>query len=118
VYYGLYVVTGLGFLSLYHLVTFYRQLKDKNIFSNLITAVTKNRYLFITWITFAILAALIFLPNNKNAGGLQLEPLAWPKIFLSSENFNYKDWWLRMQVYEEANNIRNISIFNLAILIL
>jgi hypothetical protein len=120
VYYGLYFITGLGFFTLYYLITQYRDLyqKQKNIFSSLKKTITNNKYLLISWIAIAILSAAIFLPNNKNAGGLQLEPLAWPKIFLSSENFNYKDWWLRMQVYEEAKNIRNITIFNtIAVLI-
>src|SRR5690606_35438369 len=110
IYYGLYFVIGFGFYSLYKL--------SKTIFSSFSQSIIQNKQLIIGWIVLIALTAAIYIPTNKSAGGLLYEPLAWPKVFLSANHLNYRDWWLRMQVYEEANNIRNIVIYNaVAILI-
>lgn len=102
IYYGFYFVLGFAFYTLFQL--------RKNIF--------KNPQLIAAWLALTILTAAIYLPTNKAAGGLLYEPLAWPKVFLSNSHFDYRDWWLRMQVYEEADNYRNITIYNaIAILI-
>lgn len=63
---------------------------------------------------FAVLVLLIYLPANKGAGGLYFAPLVWPKLILGAEKVNWNDWWLRMQVYEEAHNVRNIVILYIA----
>lgn len=62
------------------------------------------------WVAVGALIALaIYLPPNKQAGGLFLAPLAWPKILLGQNNLNWNEWWLRMQVYEEANSWKGMS---------
>jgi hypothetical protein len=57
----------------------------------------------------ALLALAIYLPPNKQAGGLFWASLAWPKILLGQNNLNWNEWWLRMQVYEEASSWKGLS---------
>lgn len=110
IYYGIYFVMGYGFYSLYIFISeIWKCIKDKISVASIFT---RNTSLLVSWIVLLVAGAAIFLPNNSGTGGLQVEPLAWPKVFLSDQNFNYKDWWLRMQVYEEAKNYRNIGIYN------
>lgn len=59
---------------------------------------------------FSIALLATYLPTNKSAGGLYIVPLVWPKLMLGVEKLNWNDWWLRMQVYQEAHNIRNIVV--------
>ncbi|MDQ5951193.1 MAG: hypothetical protein QG639_470 [Patescibacteria group bacterium] len=114
VYYGLYIAIGLGFVGLYLIVSHinaYRK-KTNNWLEIGSSFFKKNSGITLSFLLFAILAAAIFFPTNGNSGGLFYEPLAWSKKFLSVENFNYQDWFLRMQVYEQAGNSRNIIAYN------
>lgn len=56
----------------------------------------------------ATLGALIYLPTNSNAGGLFFDLLTWPKLLLGASKLNWSEWWLRMQVYEQAENTKAI----------
>lgn len=61
-----------------------------------------------------LIALAIYLPPNKQAGGLFLAPIAWPKILLGQQNLNWNEWWLRMQVYEEAKSWKGMSAIYLS----
>jgi hypothetical protein len=95
------------------------------LFFSLISAIRKKGTDLNSWLaTFgwvavsALIALAIYLPPNKQAGGLFWAPLAWPKILLGQNNLNWNEWWLRMQVYEEANSLKGMSaIYFSAILI-
>lgn len=62
-------------------------------------------------ITFGVLSLAIFLPANKQAGGLYLVWSTWPKLLISPEKLNWNEWWLRMQVYQEAGNTKAIFVY-------
>ena len=69
---------------------------------------------YLSYLLFGLLSLAIFLPPNREAGGLFLVPFAWPKILIGADHVHWQDWWLRMQVYEAAGNTRNIVIMLLA----
>lgn len=97
VYYGMFIALGLGVLVLYEFLKGSRS--GKFLAVNIILGV-------------GLASSIIFFPVNKNAGGLYYAPLEWPRLMLEKQNLNYQDWFLRMQVYEEFENRRNIFILN------
>lgn len=114
VYYAIYAVLGFCVLVTFEFCQAFWQYARKHM---LFSAV---RYTFVQQkipiLLVGILAALslsIYLPTNSGAGGLRYSFFEWPRRFLSAENIDYADWFLRMQVYEAAGNTRNIVIFNL-----
>ncbi|MEO8581154.1 MAG: hypothetical protein ABI425_01080 [Patescibacteria group bacterium] len=62
-------------------------------------------------VVFIVLSFIIFWPVNSEAGGLMLIWSAWPRLLISPEKMNWNDWWLRMQVYQEAHNIKALFVF-------
>jgi len=114
VYYGLYAVAGLGFLfSFQTLETFFSSLNSLNFRAALKRTFQHHWQAVAITIFISIVALVIYLPTNKNAGGLVYSPLEWPRLFLSADNIDFQDWALRMQVYKTFNNTRNILILNM-----
>lgn len=62
---------------------------------------------------FAAIAAAIYFPVNKNAGGLFWAPFAWPKLLLHLDKLNWQEWWLRMQVYEQLGTWKHVLVWHL-----
>lgn len=113
IYYGLYAVLGICVVGVATVVI---ALWQRPRFSSALlhvqnTAMKFSKEVFLIAI-LAVLSLAIYLPPNKASGGLFYAPLEWPKVFLSSGQLDFSDWWLRMQVYQEAGNTRNILILN------
>lgn len=104
VYYGLFFGSALGVFSTFGILHFVRTRK-------LFVSYRLLAYLGFL-VVLVLLSALVYLPTNYQAGGLTVSMLEWPKRLLSAENISYSDWFLRMQVYEAAGNIRNIVIYS------
>lgn len=113
IYFGLFA--GLGLISVLVgkiICNFVKNKKQKSLQIRVKAAFVSERISIILIIMFAAIAAGIFIPPNSGAGGLEYYPLEWPKLFLGFQNLDMREWWLRMQVYEQAENIRNIIILN------
>jgi len=119
IYYGIYAVFGFCFVLLIKGIReLLKQAGDHSYRMALLETLKqiKADIFLLSWLTLGSLA--VYLPPNKNAGGLFYSPLEWPKLFLGAEQINFNEWWLRMQVYEAAGNWRNVLIFNaLAVII-
>ncbi|MCB9802197.1 MAG: hypothetical protein H6774_03855 [Pseudomonadales bacterium] len=107
IYHGLYAVIGTGSILCFGILSHLARYKD-------IKATTREYH---RWIVAGILGALvalaIYLPVNKAAGGLVWVPLEWPKQFMSATNFDFREWWLKKQVFEVAGNLRRVWVLNL-----
>lgn len=107
IYFGVFSAVGLLAYFVVRFVRYILQHVRQRDIKKCIFNVCKDISLGLVF-TFSTL--LIYLPANKSAGGLYMVPLVWPKLMLGLEKINWNDWWLRMQVYEEAGNTRNIII--------
>jgi hypothetical protein len=58
-----------------------------------------------------LVAAIVYLPVNKTAGGLFFVPLAWPKLLFAPEKLHWQDWWLRIQWYEAHQNWAHLWVW-------
>ncbi len=108
VYFGIFAGMGLGFVVMGKLFSALFRKSRQTINEK----IRSEFFSILLLILFAIVALAIYLPANSASGGLLYYPLEWPKIFLGQNNLDVRVWWLRMQVYEQAGNIRNIIIFN------
>ncbi len=114
VYFGIFTALGFALIvcgriivSLIHLVRKYSFGKScKKLF-------VKEYRTILLLILFGTIASIVYFPPNASSGGLAYYPLEWPKVFLGYQNLNMQEWWLRMQVYEAADNTRNIIIYNI-----
>lgn len=101
VYFGIFAAIG---MSMYLLVFVLRKI-----------LVTKSldfiNQLFL-YLFFALISAAVFLPHNYGAGGFVYVYLEWPRSLLGAGSIDWRDWWLRRQVYEAYNNIRNLIILD------
>jgi hypothetical protein len=74
------------------------------------------RYAFFIAV-FGIIALCIYLPPNRNSGGLGYYPLEWPRLFLSEANLDWREWRYRHAIYEYYHNTKAIIVYDaLAIL--
>lgn len=97
IYFGIYAALMLG---LWHGFEWIRQRANlRKLWSELLCL-----------ILFGIVALIIFLPPNKQAGGLFFAPFAWPKILLGQQNIDWNEWWLRLQVYEHYQNQKAVVV--------
>lgn len=119
VYYGMFVILGISLVAVFHVVRQFTLSKKSHAFLQALKDVIERENLFFILLPMlGVLSAAIFLPPNKEAGGLQWYPLEWPKLFLGPGALNWGEWWLRHQVYEQAGNIRNLIVYDtLAIVI-
>ncbi len=58
-------------------------------------------------------ALCIYLPANKNAGGLGYYPLEWPKLFLSQENLDWTTLRYKKAIAEYVHNTPKIVYYDL-----
>lgn len=114
IYYGLYAVLGLGFLlSAESFLALIKNAKNHS-FSKAVWQTVKAQLSALGIVTvLGIVALSIYVPVNKNAGGLYYSFFAWPLLLLGTVNLNIEIWWLRMQVYVAAQN--QLAIFALHI---
>lgn len=106
IYFGIFA--AIGFITFFFTKAIARLYKEKNIK----VFVKKEGYAVAMISLFFFLCLAIFLPVNNSSGGLFFAPLEWPRIFLSKGGIDWSDWWLRRQVYEAHNNIRNLLILD------
>lgn len=119
VYYGLFAALGFSLVvAVFFLKALLSNFKKRKSFTVLFKTIKEQRIPLILLITFAVISSLIYFPANSGSGGLFYSPLEWPKIFLGEEALNFREWWLRQQVYVAAGNTRNVLIFNALALII
>lgn len=108
IYFGLFAAIGLVFYFLGKFI--FETFKEKKIIFDL------NFLLLLVF--FFVVSAVIFLPHNLGAGGFVFVYLEWPRSLLGVGSIDWRDWWLRRQVYEQAHNIKNLFVLDfLAVLI-
>ncbi len=86
VYTGLLALSGLGFLAIYQWVI-KRDLKILGMF-----------------LIACILSLIIFIPVNKNSGGIFLNPIDRARDFITYKPLGLSDWELRFRIYLEHKN--------------
>lgn len=102
VYFGLFLGLGYGCVVFAEVIKAFFQ---KKTFSNIAKKAFPPQTIMLLF-TSAFIGAIIYLPANRNAGGMFFDLLTWPKLLLGFEKLNWNEWWLRLQVYQEANNLR------------
>jgi hypothetical protein len=118
IYFGIFSILGFTLLIFGKFIRSFFESTKFNIFLKILETIRKEWFNLSLLFIFAIIVLAIYIPTNAGAGGLFFVPLEWPKSFLGSGSIDWKDWWLRMQVYEEHANYRNIYILDtLAIVI-
>ncbi len=109
IYFGIFAGLGLGLVVLGKILLVIFGKKNKGTF---LAKIKQEFFSIMLLLLFIIVALTIYLPSNSSSGGLLYYPLEWPKQFLGHNNLDVREWWLRMQVYEQAGNIRNIIVYN------
>jgi hypothetical protein len=105
---GFKVYFGIFFALAYTIFVTYRLIKEKSIRKNILE---------ISFLLgFALVSGLIFFANNKDTGGLFWAPFDWAKLYLSQ--ISWREWSLRMQVYEAAQNQKAILTYNFIALLI
>ncbi len=119
VYYGIFVILGLGLVTFFILSrSILRRIKEKGLKSGVYKTIVDEKYLVISGIALCIISLLIYLPVNKNAGGLGWYPLEWPKIFLGKEVIDWDGWWQKLLLYQAAHNTLGIIFYDLLAIII
>jgi len=109
---GFKVYFGIAAAFAYSLVQIYRLGRNFIHTRQLKSLVTSLVYLLL----FAIIAAIIYFPVNANSGGIYFVPLTWPKLLLAFDKLDWREWWLRLQVYEAAGNTKAlVFMYTLAV---
>ncbi len=102
IYFGIFIALS------YVLFLIYRLLRNK---LKIKTFLQEEKYSIGFIILLAIGSAILFFPTNSGAGGLFWAPLDWPKLFITQSG--WRDWLLRMQVYEAYHNVKAIVFLEL-----
>lgn len=114
VYYALYAICGFCSVVAFEVVkTFIQYVRKNTLLQSFRYTWSQQGPMMAAVALLAGLSLLVYLPTNSGAGGLTFSYFEWPRRLLSAENIDYADWFLRMQVYEAAGNLRNIFLFNL-----
>jgi hypothetical protein len=118
IYFGIFSILGFPLLILGKLIVRFIKCKEGNMLTGIIKTIANGWFNLLLLIIFAVIVLAIYLPANAKAGGLFYAPLEWPKSLLGAGSIDWRDWWLRMQVYQVHGNYRNIYILDgLAIII-
>lgn len=112
IYFGIFAGLGLGLVVVGKILVAAYDIKKHKASLSFSQRIKKEYFSIILLLSFIIIAAIIYLPSNSGSGGLQYYPLEWPKLFLGQSNLDMREWWLRMQVYVAAGNIRNVIIYD------
>lgn len=64
---------------------------------------------------FLVLFALIYLPANRNAGGLSWYPLEWPKLLINPEHFDWTTLNYRIAIASLTHDRIRTSIYDVAL---
>lgn len=119
IYYALYAVLGFCFVIGFEWVqSFIKHIQEGTMFSAIQKTVAGHWHSLALLAVLATLMFAIYLPTNHGAGGLTYSFFEWPHLLLSADNIDFRDWFLRMQVYTAAGNTRNIVILNLLAVLL
>lgn len=74
------------------------------------------RWDLVLGLTILVVGAALYLPSNSQAGGIYYDFLFWPRLLLGQGKIFWNEWWLRLQVYEAAQNTRALFVwYSLAI---
>ncbi len=74
------------------------------------------RWDLVLGLTILGVGAALYLPSNSQAGGIYYDFLFWPRLLLGQGKVFWNEWWLRLQVYEAAQNTRALFVwYSLAI---
>lgn len=120
VYFAIFSLIGTGSLILYTFLSewFKENRKELRYIKNALTVLRNMLPLFAFAALFFILFLIIFLPPNKNAGGLYYSPLEWPKVFLGASGIDFSAWWHLNSKYSTSGNTLALTGLNIiAILI-
>lgn len=114
VYFAIFSLIGICSLTLYTFLStwFKANRKALNYIPNAITATRSILPLIGFSVIFFILFLMIFLPPNKNSGGLFYSPLEWSKILLGSSGINFKLWWYYYNNFLASNNTSGLVLLN------
>lgn len=118
IYFGIFSILGFSFIILKKIITRFIEGWEGNKILGMISAIKKEWFSLFLMLLFAGIVLAIYIPANGSAGGLFYAPLEWPKSLLGAGSLDWKDWWLRMQVYVANNNYRNIFILDFAAIII
>ncbi len=113
IYFGIFAAIGVCLVVFGQFVQALFSQPKSNILQKVLATFQQQRFAILGVALFAVAAALIYFPANKSAGGLFYSPLEWPKIFMGPDGLNFREWWLRHQVYEEYHNLRNMIALDL-----
>lgn len=112
IYFAISIALGLVCVVIYELLHVTVALIRKR---NITEVISECLFWVVQTATFALLALIIFLPTNKGSGGVYVVLSTWPKLLISPEKMNWNIWWLRMQVYEEAENLKAIVVYQILV---
>lgn len=112
IYFGIFSILGFSLVILKRLISQLVKSEESNGVIRIINAVKKESFSLLLILLFVGIVFMIYIPANGSAGGLFYAPLEWPKSFLGARSIDWRDWWLRMQVYEAHKNYRNIFIWD------
>ncbi len=102
IYFGIFAAIGLSCYVLFEIIKSSIKARHFKI----------NFQLVLCYLLFIILSLAIFLPNNYGSGGFVYVYLEWPRSLLGVGSIDWREWWLRRQVYEAAHNYRNLFVLD------
>ncbi len=117
VYFGIVAVLGLGAVYGVKFISFiFKTLKEKR---NVFIDFWKFFQVDIVFLTLtAVLMFILYFPVNAHAGGLFFDFLTWPKLLLGAGKIDWNEWWLRLQVYQQAKSIKGLAfLYGLSLII-
>lgn len=100
IYFGIFALLGIGLVLAVRF--FQRQLTSFEVIS----------FFFVFFLALAL-----YLPAREGTTSLSWTPLVLPKIIFSEGQLNWMDWFLREQVYKQANSWSGMVFLNAQILI-
>ncbi len=74
--------------------------------------------LFLSGLIFLGAFAAIYLPVNKNAGGLSWYPLEWPKLLINRDHFDWTTLQYKMAIAAYLHNQPKIVFYNGALVVI
>jgi hypothetical protein len=118
IYFGIFAAIGVCLVALGQLLQVFFSSSKKNVIEKALSTFYQQRVSLLGVILLAVGASLIYFPANKSSGSLFYSPLEWPKIFMGPDGINFREWWLRHQVYDQYHNTRNIVVLDLFAIIM